>query len=385
MSGRIELAGRLRALIALGFSVELFANCSGVSRDPLAGSGGRGGASTQQESGAAGRAPGGSASTSAGSGGAGAGGASAGAGGDGQDDPAGAAGRAVAEAGAAGHAGDSGGNSEGGAAGAGYSGGGGSTAGLASDAGASGEGGAAGSGNSVGTGNESPVSSEQLVYWFSADFGITEAGGAISEWRDRSGRQAHATQDQVDRRPKLETLAGTELPAVVFDGLDDHLALPVLDVSFEAGLTFFGVARATADGACNSMLELSQGSEMQDIGFFRHAAAFTYEVHDDVIHGGSGAFIVGEPRLLDVTHTPERAVTLFLNGVVTGSSAFALPANHVRDQNFIGRSLYPDCQSVAWSGELAELLLYARPLPTEERQAVRRYLDQKWGCCLGDA
>jgi hypothetical protein len=89
---------------------------------------------------------------------------------------------------------------------------------------------------------------------------------------------------------------------------------------------------------------------------------------------------VGEPRLLDVTHTPDRAVSLFLNGIDTGGGWIALPITVTRNQNFLGRSLYMACDTT-WPGELAEIVLYARALPTEEREAVRLYLSDKWGCC----
>jgi hypothetical protein len=378
---------RSRAVVATVLAVGLFASCGGVSRDPLAHRGERGGTNAQTDAGGAGQAPGGSASASAGSSNAGL----EGVGGDTQEDPAGGDGGANAGyGGTSGNAGQPGGHTNGGAPGAGSAGEDSGGSGATTEGGASGEGGtagAAGSGNVAGMGNTAPISSTGLVYWFSADFGITE-DGAISVWLDRSGNHAHATQDLVDLRPKVQKFSNTDLPAVVFDGQDDHLALPPLGANFEAGLTFFAVSRPTAEAGtmiCRSMLEASNGSEADDIGFFVHRQAFTYEVGDFPIIGREGALVVGEPLLLDVTHTPDLAVTLFLNGLVTGSSTFALPATKTRHQNFLGRSLYPDCTATGWSGEIAEILLYARALPTEERQAVRRYLDEKWGCCLGGA
>lgn len=387
MIERSSAAMRWMPLMAAGFGVGFLANCSGVSSNPLADTPGRGGASAGTESASAGEAMGGSPWNGAGSSSAGGSGIA----GDMQAGAAGSdAGSNAGNGGAAGEGGEAGESTQGGAAGdassAGHHGGDSGSGGMTSEGGASGEGGsanAAGSGNSGGTSNFDPVSLEAMVYWFSADVGLTEADGTITEWLDRSGNQGDARQLLAGSRPKLGTFAGTELPAVVFDGQDDYLAMSPLAANFEAGLTFFAVARATAEGLCMSMLEASNGSEIEEFAFFLLREGLAYEVGDFTSQGQEGAFAVGEPRLLDVTHTPDRVVSLFLNGFATATSAFALPVTTTRNQNFIGRSLYRDCTT--WSGELAEILLYARPLPSEERQAIRRYLDEKWGCCADSA
>jgi hypothetical protein len=253
------------------------------------------------------------------------------------------------------------------------------TGGVTNAGGVGGAGNASGSGNSAGMGNPGPISKDSLVYWFSADAGVTETGGVISEWLDRSGNETSASQLTVESRPTLGKLGGSDLPAVVFDGLDDHLVLPPLAANFGEGLSYFSVVRAAANDGCKSMLEVSNGSEIEEISFFLHLQAFTYEVGNETIHGQEGAFIAGTPLLLDVTHSYTQGVSLFLNGLGTGTSAFPEPVTTTRNQNFLGRSLYVDC--TPWSGEIAELLLYARTLPTEESQAVRLYLTEKWGCC----
>jgi hypothetical protein len=290
-----------------------------------------------------------------------------------------------------GSSGDAGESSEGGAAGSrggsgqrgGRSGSGGlPSGGVPSLAGTTGEGGvanAAGLANLGGMGNHEPVSNDALVYWFSADFGVIETNGAVDQWLDRSGNEADASQIIPDSRPQLDKFSGSELPAIVFDGVDDYFGMPPLLTGFDAGVTFFAVARITAGDGCRAILELSNGTEIDDVSFFRDLEAFTYEVTTDVLHGQQGAFALGEPRLVEVTHALNGQVSLFLNGLATGAGVFALPFATTRNQNFLGRSLYMNCST--WSGELAEILLYSRVLPTDERQAVESYLNDKWGCC----
>src|SRR6188768_1438745 len=106
-----------------------------------------------------------------------------------------------------------------------------------------------------------------LIYWFSADSGVTEASGRVTRWTDRSGNHADAVQITEDARPKLGHLGGGNKPAVEFDGNDDFLGLPPLTTGFDAGVSMFAVARNTAGGPCMAMLEVANGSEIDDVSF----------------------------------------------------------------------------------------------------------------------
>jgi hypothetical protein len=93
------------------------------------------------------------------------------------------------------------------------------------------------------------------------------------------------------------------------------------------------------------------------------------------------AFALGVPRLLEVVHTADRMATLFENGVATRTAPYGMPFPRRRNLAYIGRPMYVNC--TPWSGVIAEFHLYSRPLPPAERQAVRTYLTEKWGCCGG--
>jgi hypothetical protein len=244
-----------------------------------------------------------------------------------------------------------------------------------------GEGGTANAGNSgsAGAPQHDPISHDGLVYWFSADSGVTQTNGGVSKWLDRSGNGNDASQISNDSRPKLGSFADTGLPALVFDGSDDYLGLSPLHTTFDGGVTFFSVARPTNGSYCMPMLELSNGQEIDDISFGWTNASFSYEVFDAFIAGQNGAFTNGEPRLVDVTHAASGAVNLWMNGLANGFAMFDLPAAVTRGQAFVGKSLYRDCTT--WNGEIAEIILYARELELTERQSVESYLETKWDCC----
>ena len=371
----------------------LVAGCSGLSRDPLGDTREQGGGRAGAVSAGAGHSTGGTTSSKAGRGGAGTGGVAGdepvissggvnrgGSGGTGGTGGSGSRGGSGAGgSGAVGNAGESGDGGVGGSvAGSGQPGGrsGGGTAGVAGQAGEGGAAGDAGSDNCAEMGPPA-ISTFGLVYWFSADFGVTEADQGISQWCDRSGNGAHATQHSPGPRPNLGTFPGTDLPAIVFDGVDEYLDLPPQEANFEGGLTFFCVARATYDSNGMAMLKLSNGPEANDVTFLRFAKAFTYEVADEPKWGGE--FVVGEPRLVDVGHAMNGIISMFMNGISVADASFPTPFPGTRTQNFIGRTEYNF--STTWTGEIAEIVLYNRLLDPGDRQTIRSYLSEKWNCC----
>ena len=266
-------------------------------------------------------------------------------------------------------------------------GGSGATAGTAGEAGdttqgSGGSGGRAGSAGQAGSGGSppaDPIHRDGLVYWFSADSGVTQTNGGVSKWLDRSGNGNDAAQISSDSRPRLGTFADTGAPALVFDGDNDYLGLTPLRTNFDAGVTFFAVARPTDGSYCMPLLELSNGPEMDDVSFGWTKTALSYEVFEDFVSGQDGAFTLGEPRLVDITHAASGNVNLWMNGLADGLTLFDLPAAVTRGQTFVGKSLYAGCST--WNGEIAEIILYARELDLSERQDVESYLAGKWGCC----
>jgi hypothetical protein len=228
-------------------------------------------------------------------------------------------------------------------------------------------------------GSGSGPATEGLVYWFSADVGVDVTNGGVARWNDRSMNQADAAQLTSAARPRLATLGDSTLPALVFDGTDDYLGLPPLTATFSKGVSFFAVARATNAAACSSLMQLSNGSEIDDISVDRQNGSLVYEVYSAFLAGQDGAFAVDETRLAEVIQSPDGDVTLWLNGLATGVGSFELPVAVDRNQTFIGRSLYLNCPT--FGGEIAEIVFYARAVTADERRAIETYLSDKWQCC----
>ncbi len=84
-----------------------------------------------------------------------------------------------------------------------------------------------------------------LQVWLKADAGITTgAGGIVTTWQDQSGKGNNAVAADDVTSPTLVTADINSLPAVRFDGIDDHLAVADSDsVSFAGDVTSFFVVK----------------------------------------------------------------------------------------------------------------------------------------------
>jgi hypothetical protein len=253
--------------------------------------------------------------------------------------------------------------------------------GVAGTAGASGVAGAPMAGTSGAAGGADPsaaVPKSGMLYWYAGDRGLTQVSGAISRWADQSGNGADAAQVVTASRPKKSTFHG--LPAVEFDGVDDYLVTPQVDGDFSAGVTFFALALPSADSACTGIVELSNGTEIDDVSFTDQSQALTYEVYNENMTSPLGGLAPNEVRLIEVVQDGPSA-SIWLDGVASGTMDLTPAAVVSRTQNFVGRSLYADCQT--FSGQMLEVMLYARALSKSERETVESYLQTKWGCCQG--
>ena len=226
---------------------------------------------------------------------------------------------------------------------------------------------------------EPEIPQEGLVLWLAADRGVVQTNGIVSKWQDQSGLHADASQVASAARPRRIDAVQNGLPMLEFDGVDDSLALPEGWEDFTTGVSFFSVVHLLEDGVCQAVLEFSNGGEIDDINFGRYKGSVHYEVASEYLTGPTDAFAIGQITLLDYIHDLDGSVELRMDGQFMLAGSLMLPAVISRAGNFVGRSLYADCRAL--SARVGEIVLYARPLGSEERVQVEQYLGKKWGCC----
>lgn len=229
-----------------------------------------------------------------------------------------------------------------------------------------------------------PTALPGLILWLRSDRGVAIDGdsGELT-WHDQSGSGRHARQDQAGRQPRHEAHGVGAFPVFHFDGVDDYLRLD---------WTLTGAVNALTAAA---LIHSPAGSTGSVISF--DATAF-WELQGpgaDGLHpawistnGGSNTLTAGQPlvdgrwHLVLVEYDPAaQTKRIYVDGVLNGEiaahggaiggggdragrigvSAADNPAQDNTGGNF-------------FHGDLAELIVYARRLNTEERQQLERYL-----------
>jgi hypothetical protein len=216
-----------------------------------------------------------------------------------------------------------------------------------------------------------PIPRAGLVLWFRGDDDAIE--NRVTRWIDRSSLGNDATQSVVDAVPVRAENTSGGLPAVEFDGTNDHLLIEPLAVDWSAGVTLFSVAALdTGLAGCGSIVSL-RGSDSDDRMEL---------VWDQELFGWSTTFgdvtasrtNDGRAQVMGVLHAPPGFVLLSVNTSVAGTESLALPRARPLDHNRIGTRL--NCGS--HDGLIAEIILYGRALESFEYTLVEAYLMTKW-------
>lgn len=289
-----------------------------------------------------------------------------------------------------GGAGSGGSSAKGGSSGRPSTGGGSGSGGIAGHAAsggaASGNGGSAGSTDMAGSNGvagdgpvEPDIPKDGLELWLRADQGIEGDGGRVATWRDSSSHGRDAIQTASNYRPRLVEGALSGKPAVVFDGEDDFLKLEPLSVDFAAGVSIFVALEQGAVDTCQAYFEASNGPEIDDLHFGTYRDALLFEVSDPYVNDLNYPVLVDAPQVAVGLLDSAALVHLRSNGNGAGEGAAEIPLETIREQVFIGKTLYANCGIL--KGTIGEILLYSRQVSDEELLQIEGYLQEKWDCC----
>jgi type II secretory pathway pseudopilin PulG len=87
-----------------------------------------------------------------------------------------------------------------------------------------------------------------VEFWFAADQNISlSEGSAVSLWYDISGNDHHLVQLEPEVRPTWEDGVINGYPALRFDGENDLMNFPTVDLEGNDGMTAFVVSSASSD------------------------------------------------------------------------------------------------------------------------------------------
>ena len=192
-----------------------------------------------------------------------------------------------------------------------------------------------------------------------------------------AGHHFDAIQNEAASRPTLLVAGIGGHPTLRFDGVDDSFQLPSGMADFALGLTMFVVVNERQSDLYASLLEFSNGSEVDDIAFGQYQNELAYEVADQSMQGDPIQYNV--PQIYTAVHNTDGNLTLRRNGSVAGTYTLSLPVTGTREQNFVGQSLYAG--SGTYFGLLGEVLVYGRALSDADLVNTESDLKRRWSCC----
>ncbi|MBC8874346.1 MAG: hypothetical protein H8E44_33340 [Planctomycetes bacterium] len=219
-----------------------------------------------------------------------------------------------------------------------------------------------------------PAQVDSLLLWLDAsDESSTKTGddARVSVWNDKSGKDCHATVDSADGGPELvqDVLGGR--PIARFSGSQCFEIKGKSELfKTDSEYTFLFVAR----GHSGTLLSKGSGDSAGSFAMRDGVASFCAKgTHLDAENDDGSDFRVR------TIMADKNALSWHVDGQPSGTFSTADCAIHSASVVRIG-ALQKRGKGLQefLEGEVAELLVYSRPLADDERQSIEAYLQDKW-------
>ncbi|MEY4902196.1 MAG: hypothetical protein RLZZ292_11 [Bacteroidota bacterium] len=214
----------------------------------------------------------------------------------------------------------------------------------------------------AGTYIANPSDISDLVLWLDASETSTlvQTDDAISEWKDRSGKNNNFTNSNPARRPKAIANALSSKPVIRFDGKDDYLSKDnsnlVKDVTtIIMVLKSNTTGRKIFDTNGSSRMVSHETKGIQLLGFSNPAYSIgTYKLVTSIYNGASNSVFV------------------------QGTSEVSGPMGGLGNSGLLNVLGARTNLSDAMDGDIAEILVFSRALTDLQRKGIELYLQKKW-------
>lgn len=208
--------------------------------------------------------------------------------------------------------------------------------------------------------------------WFDASdvSTITESGGAVSQWDDKSGNDYHATQATAAQKPTTNSRTINGLNALEFFDDAGHRKLSNNSLALSQGYSVFGVVQD--DGLAGYHTWWSGlGGGARSFASKNSGGNRTYWASSSII----GTAMSANVELWSVIFNGASS-TLYVDGSLDASGNPG--SNGVTSGFYIGSE--SGAENVApWDGLIAEVIVIDSAASTETRQLIEGYLAHKWG------
>lgn len=231
----------------------------------------------------------------------------------------------------------------------------------------------------------SPLDLSPALWLDAADTAtITESGGAVSQWNDKSGNGYTFLQATAASQPKTGTRTQNGLNVIDFDGGDRLVGGSASDwLFFQDGTVYLIGMVLAADGTGVNRVAISNQSTANQAGFY-YGHVFTSKFH--LVQGSVGnsgeadqtgvyvMTLIADPTngtTADRSSIFNNAGSALKNNATTGTSVTS-PASIALTVGARNATLF-------WDGTIAEIVVATGSNANElNRQLLRDYLNAKW-------
>jgi len=211
---------------------------------------------------------------------------------------------------------------------------------------------------------------------------VTASGGAISEWRDRSGNARHATQATTANMPTYTIAGQNGLNTIIFDGNNDWMAIPDTTNPSSANGTF-AVCKPTHGGTSGQIIgrTYNWGSWYLTSSTFGTAARYNIgRTGVDEANATVTGLTNSTNKILSGTYNNAN-VSLSVNGGTAVNTAYTPnPIYNANDLSAIGAARATG-NTVAglFAGPMYEIIVVHSAPSTDTIQKIEGYMAHKWG------
>ena len=230
---------------------------------------------------------------------------------------------------------------------------------------------------------DAPTEIEGCVLWLDAADGdsLTLDGGAVAEWRDKSGGDGHVAQGDANHRPAFSAGQLNGRATLRFSG-DEWLAGPAVLAQGAQGFGYYIVWRRADTGSAGVVFEQSGADEQQGTraSFLTLGDTFGFcGAFNDA--WDIAAFTPGGWKVSGLEYNANAWNTVCLDDETGTRTADADRVNPVVQQVGtagirVGNKLANNGECL--NGDIAEIIVFDRVLSDMERERVLYYLQEKW-------
>lgn len=244
-----------------------------------------------------------------------------------------------------------------------------------------------------------PPAPEELgaVLWFDASdtSTISESGGAVSQWNDKSGNGYHVTQATAANQPTTGSSTLNGLNVISFDGTNDNLVRSTSSIVGKntSGATTYCVARWTSLGSLSAVLAVSAGggnsgsarlqtqadtsSKAQVGGRTLDADSFATQASSSSLSTADYFIVTGG---YDYANTD---LYVYLGSTLEGTNNSFQSATTTSNTDSELIRLGASASSLSFfTGYIAEIVVFNGFHSPSERSTMWTYLANKWGLTI---